>query len=226
MHCATGRGRLQSWVNKVADLASLCTGLVALQNGVGDLYNTLVSTRFGLEYINNEMFRKQLAVCHAHNSQLTKALIENEEGAQVVLGTRNGIPGSTFAAIEDDIRRCSPAKQYSYLTALASHVRDRAAAQIQAVIDAGGNAAELTFPDVQRQDARSKEAGTFFCGFPGCNKSYANLSSLRTHVTTQQTAKAPTHVGYTPDKADFSAEIKARGNNSHARGKKTWNSPS
>ena len=225
MHCATGRGRLQSWANKDEDFASLCTGLRESPNGMGELYDKLVSKRFGPEYIDNETFRKQLAVCHTHNTRLTAALIETEEGAQVVLETRNGIPGSTFAAIEEDIRRRSDSVQYSYLTALASHASgNRAKTQIQAVIDAGGNAAELTFRDVRRQDARSTEAGTFFCGFEGCPKSYADLKGLKKHVTQQQTAKPPTHVGYTPNKADFSAEIEARGTRDHR--KKTWNSPS
>jgi hypothetical protein len=225
MHGSTGRGRLQSWVNKDKDFASLCTHLVGLPNGMGALYKTLVTGRFGPEYIQKPGFQTRLAACHAHNSQLTAALIENEEGAQVILETCNGIPGSTFAAIENDIRGRSAAVQYSYITALASHVRDRAAAQIQAVKDAGGNVAEQMFPNVRRQAARSEEAGTFFCGFPGCNKSYANLSGLRKHVTKQQTAKAPTHVGYTPDNDDFSAEIKARGGLTRPKGKKTWNSP-
>ena len=225
MHWATGRGRLQSWANKDETFPSLCTRLQGLPNGMGDLYKTLVSSRFGPGYIKTPHFQDQLAVCHAHNKQLTVALIENAEGAQVILETRNGIPGSTFEAIENDIRGRSAAVQYSYLTALASHDRDRAAAQIQAVKDAGGNVAEQMFPNVRRQAARSEEAGTFFCGFPGCNKSYANLSSLRTHVTKQQTAKAPTHVGYTPDNDDFSAEIKARGGLTRPKGKKTWNCP-
>ena len=225
MHQATGHGRLQSWANKDETFASLCTRLQGLPNGMGDLYKTLVSRRFGPEYIKKPHFQEQLAECHAHNKQLTVALIMNAEGAQVILETRNGIPGSTFEAIENDIRGRSAAVQYSYITALASHARDRAADQIQAVKDAGGNVAEQTFPNVRRQAARSKEAGTFFCGFPGCNKSYANLSSLKRHVTEQQIAKAPTHVGYTPDNDDFSAEIKARGGLTRPKGKKTWNCP-
>jgi hypothetical protein len=225
MHCATGRGRLQCWANKDETFPSLCTRLVGLPNGVGALYETLVSTRFGSEYIQTPGFQELLCACHAHNSELTTALIENREGAQVILETRNGIAGSTFEKLETDMDRRSPAVKYSYLMALASHDRNRAATQIKAVEEAGDQEAKQTFPNVRRQAARSKEAGTFFCGFPGCNKSYANLSSLRTHVTTQQTAKAPTHVGYTPDNDDFSAEIKARGGLTRPKGKKTWNCP-
>jgi hypothetical protein len=222
MHCATGRGRLQSWANKDETFPSLCTRLQGLPNGMGDLYKTLVSSRFGPGYIKTPHFQDQLAVCHAHNKQLTVALIENAEGAQVILETRNGIPGSTFEAIENDIAWRSAAVQYSYLSALASHERDRAANQIKAVEEAGDEEVKQTFPNVRRQAARSEEAGTFFCGFPGCNKSYANLSSLKRHVKEQQIAKAPTHVGYTPDNDDFSAEIKARGGLTRPHGKKTW----
>ena len=222
MHCATGRGRLQSWANKDKEFGSLCTSLVGLPNGMGDLYKTLVTTRFGPEYIQTPGFQERLAACHAHNGQLTAALIENSEGAQVVLETRNGIPGSTFAALETDIRRYRPSEKYSYMTALASHESNRAATQIKAVEEAGGEEAEQTFPNVRRQAARSKEAGTFCCGFDGCTKSFADLRGLRKHVKQKQTANPPTHVGYTPDKDDFEAEIKARGNNTHAHGKKTW----
>jgi predicted lactoylglutathione lyase len=196
---------------------------------MGDLYKTLVSSRFGPGYIKTPHFQDQLAVCHAHNKQLTVALIENAEGAQVILETRNGIPGSTFEAIENDIARRSAAVRYSYLAALASHERDRAAAQIQAVKDAGGNAAEETFPDVRRQDERSSEAGTFFCRFEGCTKSYKNFESLVRHVKQEQqgygsggsaaTAKTPTHVGYTP-KAPKRGDLPAGGQRSHK--KKTW----
>jgi hypothetical protein len=172
MHGATGRVRLQSWVNKDKGFkfASLCTRLQGLPNGMGDLYKTLVMRRLGSEYIQTPGFQERLAACHAHNSQLTTALIENSEGAQVVLETRTGIAGSTFEALENDIRRYSASEKYSCLAALASssHERHRrAATQIQAVKDAGGNAAEKTFPDVQRKDARSSEAGTFLCGFEG-----------------------------------------------------------
>lgn len=229
MHCATGRGRLQSWVNKDEEFASLFTRLRESPNGMGALYDTLLSTRFGPAYIHTPNFQEQLAACHARNRQLTAALIENVEGAQVVLETRNGIPGSTFAALEADIGRRSASVQYSYMTALASHVRNRAATQIQAVKDAGGNAAEVTFPDVQRQDARSEEAGTFFCGFVGCTNSghgYKSFGGLARHVQQEQrgygrsgsaeTAKAATHVGYTPKRGDFPAEVRV----SHQ--KKTW----
>jgi hypothetical protein len=192
---------------------------------MGALYETLVSTRFGSEYIQTPGFQELLCACHAHNSELTTALIENREGAQVILETRNGIAGTTFEKLETDMDRRSPAVKYSYLMALASHVRDRAANQIKAVEEAGDEEVKQTFPDVRRQAARSEEAGTFFCGFPGCNKSYANLSSLKRHVTEQQIAKAPTHVGYTPDNDDFSAEIKARGGLTRPKGKKTWNCP-
>jgi hypothetical protein len=225
MHCATGHGRLQSWANKDETFASLCTRLQGLPNGMGDLYKTLVSRRFGPEYIKKPHFQEQLAECHAHNKQLTVALIMNAEGAQVILETRNGIPGSTFEAIENDIRGRSAAEQYSYLSALASQDHNRAATQIKAVEEAGGNPAEVTFPDVRRQAARSEEAGTFFCGFAGCTKSYADLSGLKKHVKKEQNAKAPTHVGYTPDKDDFEAEIKARGGLTRPKGKKTWTSP-
>ena len=92
MHGSTGRGRLQSWVNKDKDFASLCTHLVGLPNGMGALYKTLVTRRLGPEYIQKPGFQTRLAACHAHNSELTTALIENSEGAQVVLETRNGIP--------------------------------------------------------------------------------------------------------------------------------------
>jgi hypothetical protein len=100
---------LQGWVNNNADFTSLCTRLVALPDGIGALYKRLVSCRYGPKYINNEKFREQLASCHAHNSELTAALIENEEGAQVILETCNGIPDSTFEAIENDIRGRSAA---------------------------------------------------------------------------------------------------------------------
>jgi hypothetical protein len=196
---------------------------------MGGLYNTLVSRRFGAEYNQKPKFQERLAACRAHNSQLTTALIENSEGAQVVLETRNGIPGSTFEALENGIRRRSASVQCSYVTALASHHPFRAAEQIQAVEVAGGNAAELTFPHVQRKDARSKEAGTFFCGFEGCTNSghgYKTLDGLVRHVKHEKrgygrtgsasNAKAATHVGYTPDKADYMAE----GRRSHQ--KKTW----
>ena len=229
MHWATGRGRLQSWANKDETFPSLCTRLQGLPNGMGDLYKTLVSSRFGPGYIKTPHFQDQLAVCHAHNKQLTVALIENAEGAQVILETRNGIPGSTFEALENGIRRRSASVQCSYVTALASHHPFRAAEQIQAVEVAGGNAAELTFPHVQRKDARSKEAGTFFCGFIGCTNSghgYKTLDGLVRHVKHEKrgygrtgnasNAKAATHVGYTPDKADYMAE----GRRSHQ--KKTW----
>ena len=222
MHCATGRGRLQSWANKNKEFASLCTRLVALPDGMGALYNKLVSCRYGPKYINNEEFREQLASCHARNRELTAALIANEEGALVVLNTSNGMLGSTFENLETDIDRRSPSVKYSYMTALASHESNRAATQIKAVEEAGDEEAEQTFPNVRRQAARSKEAGTFCCGFDGCTKRFADLRGLRKHVTQKQTAKPPTHVGYTPDKDDFEAEIKARGNNTHARGKKTW----
>ena len=225
MHCATGRGRLQSWVNKDETFPSLCTRLVGLPNGVGALYETLVSTRFGSEYIQTPGFQERLTACHARNGELTAALIENREGAQVILETRNGIAGSTFEKLETDMDRRSPAVKYSYLMALASHDRDQAATQIKAVEEAGDEEAKQTFPNVRRQAARSKEAGTFFCGFAGCTKSYADLSGLKKHVKKEQNAKAPTHVGYTPDKDDFPAEIKARGGLTRPTGKKTWNSP-
>jgi hypothetical protein len=219
---------LQSWVNNNAEFASLCTSLVALPDGIGALYRKLVSCRYGPKYINNEKFREQLASCHARNGELTAALIENEEGAQVVLDTSNGIAGSTFEELEIDIRRYSASGKYSYLAALASHERDRAAAQIQAVKDAGGNAAEKTFPDVRRQNERSSEASTFLCGFEGCTKSYKNFDSLVRHVKEEQqgyrtgsaaTAKAPTHVGYTP-KAPKRGDLPAEGRRAHR--KKTW----
>jgi hypothetical protein len=108
MHCATGRGRLQSCARKDDKFASLCTRLVGLPNGMGGLYNTLVTRRFGSEYIQTPGFHERLAACHAHNSELTTALIENSEGAQVVLDTSNGIAGSTFEALENDIRRYAP----------------------------------------------------------------------------------------------------------------------
>ena len=229
MHCATGRGRLQSWANKDVKFASLCTSLVGLPDGMGALYKRLVSCRYGPKYIQTPGFQERLAACHAHNRELTTALIENEEGAQVVLETRNGIPGSTFAALETDIRRYRASEKYSYLAALASHEHDRAAAQIQAVKDAGGNAAEKTFPDVQRKDARSSEAGTYFCGFAGCTKSFKSFDSLARHVKHEQrgygrtgsaaTAKAPTHVGYTP-KTPKRGDLPAEGRRSHR--KKTW----
>jgi hypothetical protein len=186
---------------------------------MGGLYNTLVTRRFGSEYIQTPGFHERLAACHAHNSELTTALIENSEGAQVVLDTSNGIAGSTFEKLETDMDRRSPAVKYSYLMALASHDRDRAATQIKAVEEAGDEEAKQTFPNVRRQAARSKEAGTFFCGFPGCNKSYADLSGLKKHVKKQQTAKAPTHVGYTP-KAPKRGDLPAEGRRSHQ--KKTW----
>jgi len=233
MHCATGRGRLQSWANKDETFPSLCTRLQGLPNGVGDLYKTLLWRRFGPEYIKTPHFQEQLAACHAHNKQLTVALIENAEGAQVILETRNGIPSSTFEAIENDIRRYSAAVQYSYLAALASHERDRAAAQIQAVKDAGGNAADKTFPEVRRQDERSSEAGTFLCGFEGCTKSYKDFKGLVKHVKQEQqgfgrngsaaTAKPPTHVGYTPKdpkRVTLRGDLPAEGRRSHH--KKTW----
>ena len=225
--CATGRGRLQIWANKAEEL----TRLQGLPNGMGDLYKTLVTTRFGPEYIQTPGFQERLAACHAHNRELTTALIENEEGAQVVLETRNGIPGSTFAALETDIRvrRYRASEKYSYLAALASHEHDRAAAQIQAVKDAGGNAAEKTFPDVQRKDARSTEAGTFLCDFEGCTNVYKTFDGLVKHVRHEQrgygrsgsaaTAKAPTHVGYTP-KTPKRGDLPAEGRRSHH--KKTW----
>jgi hypothetical protein len=199
---------LQSWVNNNAEFASLCTSLVALPDGIGALYRKLVSCRYGPKYIKTPGFQEQLALCHAHNSELTAALIENEEGAQVVLDTSNGIAGSTFEELEIDIRRYSASGKYSYLAALASHERDRAAAQIQAVKDAGGNAADNTFPEVRRQDERSSEAGTFLCGFEGCTNVYKTFDGLVKHVKHEKrgygrtgsaaTAKAPTHVGYTP----------------------------
>jgi predicted lactoylglutathione lyase len=233
MHCATGRGRLQSWANKDETFPSLCTRLQGLPNGMGDLYKTLVSSRFGPGYIKTPHFQDQLAVCHAHNKQLTVALIENAEGAQVILETRNGIPGSTFAAIENDIAWRSAAVQYSYLAALASHERDRAAAQIQAVKDAGGNAADNTFPEVRRQDERSSEAGTFLCGFEGCTNVYKTFDGLVKHVKHEKrgygrtgsaaTAKTPTHVGYTPKdpkRVTLRGDLPAEGRRSHH--KKTW----
>ena len=232
-HRATGRGRLQSWANNNAEFASLCTRLVALPDRIGALYKTLMSRRFGPEYINNEKFREQLASCHAHNSELTAALIENEEGAQVVLDTSNGIAGSTFEELEIDIRRYSASGKYSYLAALASHERDRAAAQIQAVKDAGGNAADNTFPEVRRQDERSSEAGTFLCGFEGCTNVYKTFDGLVKHVRHEQrgygrtgsaeTAKPPTHVGYTPKdpkRVTLRGDLPAEGRRSHK--KKTW----
>jgi hypothetical protein len=228
-HRATGRGRLQSWANNNAGFASLCTRLVALPDGIGALYRSLVSCRYGPKYINHEKFREQLASCHARNGELTAALIENEEGAQVVLDTSNGIAGSTFEALETDISRYRASDKYSYLAALASHERHRAAAQIQAVRDAGGNVADKTFPDVRRQNERSSEASTFLCGFEGCTKSYKNFNSLVRHVKEEQqgygsrgsaaTAKTPTHVGYTP-KAPKRGDLPAEGRRSHK--KKTW----
>jgi hypothetical protein len=87
----------------------------------------------------------------------------------------------------------------------------------------------VTFPNVRRQDARSKEAGTFFCGFEGCTNSghgYKSFRALAEHVKFEQrgygrsgspeTAKAATHVGYTPKRGDFPAEVRV----SHQ--KKTW----
>ena len=229
MHCATGRGRLPSWANKDDKFASLCTRLVASPDGMGVLYNTLVSTRFGPEYIQTPGFQERLTACHAHNSELTTALIENSEGAQVVLETRTGIAGSTFQALENGIRRYSASEQYSYLTALASHERHRAATQIQSVKDAGGNAAKKTFPDVQRQAARSSEAVTFLCDFEGCTNVYKTFAGLVKHVKHEKrgygrtgsaaTAKAPTHVGYTP-KAPKRGYLPAGGQRSHK--KKTW----
>jgi hypothetical protein len=228
-HRATGRGRLQSWVNNNADFASLCTRLVALPDGIGVLYKRLLSCWHGPKYINNEKFREQLASCHARNGELTAALIENEEGAQVVLDTSNGIAGSTFDNLETDIRRYRASEKYSYLAALASHERDRAAAQIQAVKDAGGNAAKKTFPEVRRQDERSSEAGTFLCGFEGCTNMYKTFDGLVKHVKHEKrgygrtgsaaTAKPPTHVGYTP-KAPKRGDLPAEGRRSHQ--KKTW----
>jgi hypothetical protein len=222
--CATGRGRLQKWANKAEEF----TRLQGLPDGRGGLYKTLLSKRFGPQYIQTPGFQERLAACHAHNSELTTALIENEDGAQVVLDTSNGIPGSTFAALENDIAWRSDSERYSYLTALASHKRHRAADQIQAVKDAGGNAVEKTFPDVRRQDERSSEAATFFCRFEGCTKSYKNFDSLVRHVKEEQqgyrtgsaaTAKAPTHVGYTP-KAPKRGDLPAEGRRAHR--KKTW----
>ena len=67
---------------------------------MGALYDTLLSTRFGPAYIHTPNFQERLAACHARNRQLTAALIENVEGAQVVLETRNGIPGSTFGPLQ------------------------------------------------------------------------------------------------------------------------------
>ena len=228
MHWATGRGRLQSWANKDETFPSLCTRLQGLP-GVGALYKTLVSRRFGPGYIQTPGFQEQLAACHAHNSELTTALIENSEGAQVVLDTSNGIAGSTFEALENDIRRYSASEQYSYLTALASHERHRAATQIQSVKDAGGNAAEKTFPDVRRQAARTSVAGTFLCDFEGCTNVYKTFDGLVRHVKHEKrgygrtgsaaTAKAPTHVGYTP-KAPKRGDLPAGGQRSHK--KKTW----
>jgi hypothetical protein len=224
---------LQSWVNNNAEFASLCTRLVALPDGIGALYGRLVSCRYGPKYINNETFREQLESCHARNGELTAALIENEEGAQVVLDTSNGIAGSTLEALEIDIRRYSASGKYSYLAALASHERDRAAAQIQAVKDAGGNAADNTFPEVRRQDERSSEAGTFLCGFEGCTNVYKNFAGLVRHVKHEQrgygrtgsaaTARASTHVGYTPT-TPKRGDLPAEGRRAHR--KKTWDSDS
>jgi hypothetical protein len=220
---------LQRWANKGEEFESLCTRLVGLPNGMGGLYNTLVTRRFGSEYIQTPGFHERLAACHAHNSELTTALIENSEGAQVVLDTSNGIAGSTFEALENDIRRYRASEKYSYLAALASHERHRAATQIQAVKDAGGNAAKKTFPDVRRQDERSSEAGTFLCDFEGCTNVYKTFDGLVKHVRHEQrgygrtgsaaTAKPPTHVGYTP-KAPKRGDLPAEGRRSHQ--KKTW----
>jgi hypothetical protein len=131
--------------------------------------------------------------------------------------------------LENDIRRYRASEKYSYLAALASHERDRAAAQIQAVKDAGGNAAKKTFPDVRRQDERSSEAGTFLCDFEGCTNVYKTFDGLVKHVKHEKrgygrtgsaaTAKAPTHVGYTP-KAPKRGDLPAGGQRSHK--KKTW----
>ncbi len=43
----------------------------------------------------------------------------------------------------------------------------------EAVHDAGGHVAELTFPDVRRADKRA--AGTLLCGLLGFIKRYADL---------------------------------------------------
>jgi hypothetical protein len=83
MHRATACGRLQSYANNL-EFVSLCTGLLALPDGMGALYATLVSSHFGAEYIQNPTSpgRKQLAECHTRNSELTAALIQNREGAR------------------------------------------------------------------------------------------------------------------------------------------------
>ena len=126
MHRATACCRLQSYANNL-EFVSLCTGLLALPDGMGALYATLVSSHFGAEYIQNPTSRKQLAECHARNSELTAALIQNREGAQAVLETGDGMPGSIVAELEADIGRRDPSDKYRYVsnvTGLSSHVRD------------------------------------------------------------------------------------------------------
>jgi hypothetical protein len=221
------RRRLQGHVNKDDGFASLCTGLVA-QPGLGPLYQTLVSKRFGPGYIDDLAFRVQLDICYQHNPELTTALIESGEGAQVILETCTDMPGSVFEELATDIGRCDEDARYSYYKALASHEQGRAAAQIQAVRDAGGNVPEQTFPLVRRQDKRTGEAGTFQCGFPGCpSKPFSTFANLKKHVATAQqeygrtgTARPATHVGYTPDPKDFAAERAAMAGDPKRR--KVW----
>ena len=224
---ATARRRLQGYANKDDGFASLCTGLVA-QPGLGPLYQTLVAKWYGPGYIERLAFRDQLDMCYQLNTRLTTALIQTREGTQVILETRNGMHGSVFEHLETDIGRYAEDVQYSYYAALASHEQGRAAAQIEAVREAGGNVPWHTFRLVQRKEKRSAEAGTFQCGFTGCpSKPFASFDGLKKHVKQAKeahgrtgTARPPTHVGYTPDPADFAAEIAAMAPRSHH--KKVW----
>ena len=224
---ATARRRLQGYANKGDGFASVCTSLVA-QPDLGPLYQTLVSKWYGPGYIEDLAFRDQLDMCYQLNPRLTTALIESGEGAQVILETRTGMHGSVFKDIEADIGRGAEDVQYSYYTALASHAQGRAAAQIEAVREAGGNVPEHTFPLVQRKEKRAAKAGTFQCGFTGCpSKPFASFDGLKKHVKQAKeahgrtgTARPPTHVGYTPDPEDFAAETAAMPPRSHQ--KKVW----
>ncbi len=214
-------------MNKDDGFASFCTGLIALP-GLGPLYQKLTRWWYGPTYIKDLAFRDQLDICYRHNPELTTALIKTREGTQVILETCTGMPGSVFEELATDIDRCDEHVRYSYYKALASQDQGRAAAQIQAVRDAGGNVPEQTFPLVRRQEKRTGETGTFQCGFLGCtSKPFSKFANLERHVKLAKqehgrtgTARPATHVGYTPDPKDFEAEREATAGD--PKKKKVW----